>query len=122
MSYAQIAKVVGLPSAKAVASDLARALEATAKMSSRELELAATLEHERLNMVQQACDAVLRNASAGGDPAMVLKAAGKLLQVSEHRNAMLTAAAALPQPVAPSPFSPLEKARMDARRKLRAVV
>jgi hypothetical protein len=122
-TYGQIAQALGLSSAEAASKDFCRAMAAGGRARDRERPLAPALAADRLDRAEAAVNAVLQNAMTGGDHAMVLKAVGRLVQIATSRQALAAAAAsAIPQPPPRAfPESPLEKARLAARRKLRAV-
>jgi hypothetical protein len=76
-------------SAKAAAQDLRRALAAQRDL----LELAEApftpvLEGERLDAWQRHLEAVLANSAAAGDHSMVIRAAGRLLELQRCRLAL----------------------------------
>jgi DNA-binding transcriptional MerR regulator len=89
LSFAAIAEAVHLPNARAAAQDVRRALAAQQNLLELTDAFTTTLENERLDAWSRHLEAVLQNASAGGDSAMVIRATGKLLEVQRMRLAML---------------------------------
>jgi hypothetical protein len=92
--WAQIARSVpGLSSAKAAAQDCRRALKAQAELLELTDQFSGVLEAERLDGWQRHLEAVLANASGGGDgrmgdPGLVIRCVGRLLELERIRAAL----------------------------------
>jgi hypothetical protein len=89
LTYQAIADELGHRSAQAACVDVSRALDARKGLLGGQADLFVTLELERLDSLERAVQTVLRQASADGDRSMVLRAADRLVRVSERRAKLL---------------------------------
>jgi hypothetical protein len=89
LTYQAIADELGYPGRGAAAQDVARALAARKSLLDNQAALFVTLELERLDGLERAVQTVLRQASSEGDRSMVLRAADRLVRVSERRAKLL---------------------------------
>jgi hypothetical protein len=95
LSYAEIAKQVGLPTAAAAAQDATRALAERKGLADDQSALFVTLEAERLDSLERTAQSVMRSALSGGDHETVLKAVDRLVRVSERRGRLQPAGATI---------------------------
>jgi ABC-type protease/lipase transport system fused ATPase/permease subunit len=109
LSYAAIAREVGLPSAAHAATDAARYLESERMAAEETAPWDAGLALERLNRWQRACEYVLTTAQREGDRTAILGATDRLLRIAGQRAAL-------------SQGEPLTPAERRARRLGRAAL
>lgn len=88
LSLREIAAQTSHKTTASVATDLRRALKETKALLEQEAEFYVVLEMERLDSLERQVQGVLRSAGAS-DPGVALKAAGRLLQISQRRSALL---------------------------------
>lgn len=94
-TFQQIAdNVEGYKSAGAACQDVQRALDARAAELSRTAANAVTLELERLDTIDRACNVVMNNAQSRNDPVLVLRAADRVMRISDRRAVLLALASA----------------------------
>ena len=85
LSYSQIGRQTN-QSAKAAAKDARRALEAQeALLATADKPYLTVLEQERCDNLESHLQAVLQNAAAAGDHGIVIRAAGRLLELQRLR-------------------------------------
>jgi hypothetical protein len=89
LTWQAIADELGYRAAGHAAQDVARALAARKNLLDNQAALFVTLELERLDSLERAVQTVMRQASAEGDRSMVLRAADRLVRVSERRAKLL---------------------------------
>jgi hypothetical protein len=118
----------GLPrrSARQVAMDVTRALEAASKLPDSRKDLLVALELERLDRLVRSAQTILATASApacahcgrSADPELALKAQGRLIQFAERRSALLALDRKPGEgPAAESPIDELRKRRDGKMRR-----
>ena len=116
-TFSQIAKECGHKTPAAAAQDVARALKERQQLDEGQRPLSATLEEERLDSIQRIVETTLRRASAAQDGSLVLKAAGRLLDIGKRREALGAVQGADDKPA--QQMSPIDELR-DRRERKRA--
>lgn len=116
MHYQAIASELGYRTRGAAAQDVTRALKDRQGLLDTQTALFATLELERLDSLERAVQTVMRQASAAGEPSLVLRAADRLLRIAERRAALLGLDADGKGKDEPEPVSPLDELRSRRER------
>jgi DNA-binding transcriptional MerR regulator len=89
LSYEAIAKTLQLPSARAAAMDVLRALDDRQELLDRESTRFIALEMERLESQSLSIEQVIVRAVNNGDDAMILAANDRLLRIAQRRSRLL---------------------------------
>jgi hypothetical protein len=116
-TFSMIAKECKHKTPAAAAQDVARALKERQKLDEGQRPLSGVLEEERLDSVQRIVEVTLRRASTAQDGPLVLKAAGRLLDIGKRREQLGAVHAAEEKP-APQ-VSPIDEL-LDRRDRKRA--
>jgi hypothetical protein len=116
VTYQAIADELGYRGKGAAHQDITRALAARKEMLDTQATLFVTLEMERLDLLEQAVQSVLRQASREAERSLMLRAADRLLRIAERR-AKLLGLDAGPADSTAGEASPLDELR--ARRERR---
>jgi hypothetical protein len=90
-TFQQIADTVpGYRTAGAACQDITRALRArAAEQLAAGPDTWVTLELERLDTIDRAANVVMNRADAAGDPVLVLRAADRIMRISDRRTLLL---------------------------------
>jgi hypothetical protein len=115
-TYPQIAKACGHKTPAAAAQDVTRALLARKTLDDKQRPLAGVLAEESLDSLQRTVEATLARANKAQDGPLVLKAAGRLLDIAKRREALLAS-----QPAAEKPaekMSPVDELRARRQAKI----
>lgn len=88
-SYEDIAKALGLASARAAAMDVLRALDDRQELLDRESARFIALEMERLETMSLSVERVIVRATNAQDDALILAANDRLLRISQRRARLL---------------------------------
>jgi hypothetical protein len=115
--YQAIADELGHTSKGAAAVDVTRALRDRQDLLDGQRDLFVTLELERLDSLERAVQAVLRQASADGEKSIVLRASDRLLRIAERRAKLLGLDAGGGEQEVPADVNPLDELR--SRREQR---
>jgi hypothetical protein len=79
--------------AGAACQDITRALHARTAETAATAGTLVALELERLDTIDRAANIVMNRAETGGDPVLVLRAADRIMRISDRRIALLSLAA-----------------------------